>query len=265
MLEKKLGKKGQVTLFVIIAILVIVGIAIVVFLVPQLTKPAMTAEEAKIFLAGQSSSVKNYVAECVKLSYVKAIASVGYQGGYCSPVPVENIFISPYSVPYLVSKDNGYANNILMLSGNGASISREIDTCVDSSEVNKCINNFKSFRQLMDIKENGPLTWKTSFSGNNAVVSINYPLTLSKGEASTAIDAISLRFASGIPAVYDAALKITNSEVTTQDFNIDSYIRENPSSVTIERQGTPEGIYYYLTSVPKSGEEPYKFNFIVKR
>jgi len=261
-----MNKRGQIALFVIVGILIVGAVALFVMFQSGAVKAPVSAEEAEKIVAAEVSPVKDLVTGCVKESYSGAVVKIGLQGGYCSPVPVKYSQLGNYSVPYLVEKSGtSYINNILLLGGNGATISKEIDRCVDMQTMQtimKCINNFKSFKDV-DVKATGELTWKTTFSGTDILLDINYPITISKGESKTTIEEMKLNIKSGLLNAYNTAVQVTNSEVLTQDFDIDAYSIKNPNMILIERQGAPEATYYYLTTIPQESEEKYNFNFAV--
>jgi hypothetical protein len=259
-----MNKRGQIALFVIVGILIIGAVALFVMFRSGTIKAPVSAEEAEKIVAAEVSPVKDLVTGCIKESYSGAVVKIGLQGGYCSPVPVKYNQLGNYSVPYLVEKSGAsYINNILLLEGNGATISKEIDRCVDMQTIMKCINNFKSFKDV-DVKATGELTWKTTFSGTDILADINYPITISRGESKTTIEEMKLNIKSGLLNAYNTAVKITNSEVSSHDFDMDAFAREN-LFIRMDRQGTPEAIYYYLTTVPEANEGEYNFNFAVER
>lgn len=253
-------KRGQVTLFVIIAILLVGAVVLFLFLRPSIIQAPVSAEEAQKIVAAQSAPVRDLVIKCVEGPLRDAVIKVGFQGGYCNPVPVKYSQLGNYSVPYLVEKSgNQFRNNLLLLEGDGATISNEIVKCTDMEAVMKCINNFESFKPLIDVKSSGDLTFKISFIPPVTIrADIIYPLTLSKGSAKTTIKDMQLDIKSGLFNAYTAATDITNSEIKSHDFKIDEYVRNN-RFITMDRQET----YYYLTTVPIDTEEPYKFHFAV--
>jgi hypothetical protein len=259
-----MNKRGQITLFVIIAILLIGAVAVFLLFRTSVIKAPVSAEEAQKIVAAEVAPVQDLVTGCIKDSYQGALITIGLQGGYCSPVPVKYNQLGNISVPYLVEKSGtSYVNNILLLEGNGATVSKEIGRCADMQKIMKCINNFNSFRDVT-VKATGDLTWKTAFSGTDILLDINYPITISRGDAKTTIEEMKLSMKSGLLNAYNTAVKITNSEISSHDFDIDAYAREN-LFIRMDRQGTADAVYYYLTTVPESNEGEYNFNFAVER
>ncbi|MEM2956034.1 MAG: hypothetical protein QW041_00440 [Candidatus Pacearchaeota archaeon] len=258
-------KRGQITLFVIIAILLVGAVAIFLLFQQGIIKPSVSPEEAEKIVASEVQPVKDLMIRCVKESYFDALKKIGMQGGYCSPVPVKHNQIGNYSVPYLVEKSGErYINNILLLEGDGITIEKEIEKCTDMQKIMKCINNFKSFKDV-DVKASRDIRINTKFFNGKIILTINYPLTISRGSAKTTIEEMKLEIKSGLQNVYNAVIEITNSEIKNHDFNINEFARKN-LFVSIERQGALEGIYYYLKTKPQQeDEESYEFNFIVER
>lgn len=260
--RNSMKKRGQITIFIVIAVIIIAAIVLLTIFRPAVFRPRVSAEEAQKIVSAQVLPVSDFVADCLEGPYKESLVKIGYQGGYCSPVPVSYNQLGNYSVPYLVKESK---NNLLLLEGEGATISKEIERCVDMEEVIECINDFKAFEKLIDVKERGDLTFRTQFVPPlKIVVSIDYPLGLSRGEAKTEIQEMGFEVRSGLYSAYLAAADITSSELEEGDFDIDSYVRENPF-ITLDRQGVPGTVYYYLTTVPLEDEKEYDFHFGVER
>ena len=177
----KRGSRGQVTLFVVVAILIIAAIATLILFRSGAIKAPVSAEEAEKIVASQIQPIKDFVVNCVKTPYEKVVENIGIQGGFCSPASsgVKYSQLGTYSVPYLITKSgNSYSNNLLLLEGNGASISSEIVKCVNVSQIMKCINNFNSFKSIVDVTPVGEMTFSQSFSRPTTIAVSYTHLTL---------------------------------------------------------------------------------------
>jgi len=258
-------KRGQIAIFVIIAILIVGAISAFVLFSTGTIQAPVSAEDAQRIVASEVGPVKDLVTKCVKSAYDESALKIGLQGGYCSPVPVKNIKLGNYSLPYLVQKSGAdYSNNILLLEGNGATITSEIDRCIDIEKITKCIDNFRSFKDV-SVKPAGKLTWSVVITPPIAItLNIKYPLTISRGDASSSVNEMSTQTKTGLMSAYAVAVSVVNSEIKEHDFNMDEFARKN-LDVRMDRQGTPEAIYYYLTTTPLEDEGEYNFNFAVDR
>ena len=256
-------KRGQITLFVIIAIILIGAVATIVILRTGAIKAPVSAEEAEKIVASQIAPVKDLVTGCIQEPYSDSLKKIGMQGGYCT-VSLKNSQLGNYSVPYLVEKSgNDYINNLLLLNGGNATIAKEIDRCIDMEKIMSCID-FGIFKDVT-VNPTGELTWETEILPGKIIITVNYPLTISRGDAKATVDEMRLEVKTGLVNAYTAATAITNSEVSSHDFDIGDYSVKNPNKVMISRQGAPEAIYYYITTIPAESEEAYQFNFAVDR
>jgi len=258
-----LSKRGQVTLFIIIAIVLVAAVLFYLLILPKITKPAISTEEAQKLLAAQVEPIKKYVTDCVEKTFKKCVILIGYQGGYYNPI--RKIQAGNYSVPYLVYKEgNAWVNNLPLL----ATIGRNIDECTMANvqEIETCLDDFKEFKKIIDIEEE-ELTFATSSIQEYSItVDVNYPLLLKRSGAETSVDKMPFSFSACLGQAYKTATEIINSEVSTQNFNIDTYTRQNPMYIYIARQGLPEGIFYYLETIPPTtGIDVCNFHFGIKR
>ena len=258
-----LNKRGQISIFVIIAIVIVAAVLFFLVIQPQITRPALSAEEAQKLLASQIEPIKKYVTDCVEKTYMKCVTLIGYQGGYYKPARF--IQFGNYSIPYLVYKEgDNWANDLPLL----ATIGRNIDECAKSgsNDIKTCINDFKEFKKIIDIEEKPMAISTMEIQECSITIDVDYPLILKRSGSQTSVDKMPFSFSACLGQAYNAAIKITNSETTSQSFDIDTYTRQNPMYILIERQGIPEGIFYYLETIPPTTEiEPYHFHFGVQR
>jgi len=74
---KKGGRKAQVTLFVVIAIVLVAGVIFYFLLRNQVTRPAISSEDAQKLLAAQIEPIKKYTTDCVAKTYKECTEMIG--------------------------------------------------------------------------------------------------------------------------------------------------------------------------------------------
>jgi len=154
-------KRGQVTIFIIIAVVVIAGI--VAFLVMR--NPSVQ----NVSFAGNPEGVKSFVQKCLEDNTNVSIYDIALsEGVYNKEIKLNSINLPYYfyeGVEYIPSKET---------------IQNDISNLIDERTI-KCINNFKNFRDA-EITS-GKLEIKTTISDENVLVQTEYPITIkSNGE-----------------------------------------------------------------------------------
>jgi hypothetical protein len=259
------NKRGQVTIFVIIAIVIVAAVIFFLVIRPKITQPSLSAEEAQKFLASQIDPIKKYTTDCIEKTFKKCTILIGYQGGYYKPESSRSVASGNYSLPYLVYKEgDSWVNDLPLL----ATIGRNIDECAKDNinEIKTCLNDFKTFKETMDISEKEMTFTINSIEEYSINVDANYPLVLTRSGVTSSIDKMPFSYPVGLGQAYKTATEITNSERAGQSFDIDTYSSKNPAYIYIERQGIPEGIFYYLTTIPPQANlEAFHFQFGIQR
>ena len=269
------NKKGQVTIFVIIAILVLVGVAAVILLVPQLTKPAMSAEEAQVFLAGQVAPVQEFEKDCVNQVILTFFEKIGVQAGYYDYEPLSTI---EFAGPKVIAVYKDGSGTFVSKLPSTASLSTEFDRFMATEGyalLDNCTSNFKSFEKIMDVaQDKAARNISVEISDDVVTVKTFWPITLSIGEVSTTVSLPDFRLLIPLGTLLEVAADIANSEVQGVPFIGDKsaqYIKDHESkvaSIAIESFNYPtyQQTIFFLKSVPtRAGEQEYPFYFAVDR
>ena len=256
------GQKGQVTLFVIIAIVIMAAVLLFMIIKPSFIKQQVSAEEAEKVLATQGQAVKDLIEKCVSESFVKGVILVGYQGGYYKPSEYETLGI--YNVSYGCIKENGiYQNTLPFLTEIGRELEKYIASSSAAAEIDNCLKNFDSFKKAgIEVKPENRVITVGTIELTYIPVSIKWPLTLKAGSASMIISEMDFKVKSGLGIAHQVAAAITKGECTEGKFDIPIYLREHPIA-TVQVQVSNGKTYYYLITIPQEGEDPFNFHFIV--
>ena len=121
------NRGGQITIFIIIAILVIGAVALFFTLRGTLQREEVYAPEV--------ASVKNFVEECLDDTLIEGLYFVGLQGGYYY-VPDNSVKITHYSVPMHFFKSRADIPDINLFQ-------RELGFYIEQ-HFEECIYNFSS-------------------------------------------------------------------------------------------------------------------------
>lgn len=253
-------KKGQVTLFIILGIIIVtLAIILVYFYSSSKTGPGQEEIQQRLDAAALEP-IKELIKTCTKASLEKGIIKIGLQGGYYDPAYF--VQLGNYSVSYVyINKQNRLPTLY--------QISREIEAYSKSDEakeeIDSCINGFKSFKKAYDM-DIGKYELKVGeISDTSIPVEITYPITVSKEDVSLQISKVAYTIDSGLGTAYKVAVDIVNEEIATGSFDTSSYILSHSPLATIERQSSEGNIFYYLDTIPQEAEKAFKFHFIIKK
>jgi hypothetical protein len=192
-------KRGQVTIFVIIAILIVAGIFL--FFYVQNKTSSLTPTIPK-----DIQPVYNLVQDCLKETSENALIRIGEQGGYFL------IFDEPSiegRIPYYLQGTQESIPSQQEIEQNLAGFVRE--------ELGFCILNFKDFKE--DYKITHELKKSEVKILNNQVrFSLDYPLTISKEETAYQLKDFSI----DIPIRADKNIKVSQEIITEQKLHPES-------------------------------------------
>lgn len=256
-------KRGQVTIFIILGLVILIIIGFVFFQRINRTDTISDTQSDERFVTSQIEPVKKLVVDCVNKESLKGLRLIGKQGGYYKPAKFE--IVGDYKVAYGCFINNGERiNNLPLLS----SVSREFDEYINSdstqNEIAKCIDDFKFFGESGLIVADGTLVVSANIEYNKVGINMNYPLTISKGDYSANVDRMFGEIYVGLGKLHKVASDIINDECTGTKFNTDSYIRDNEPLSTIGMQYYNGNTFVYLSSITEGKEEPIDFHFVLQ-
>lgn len=175
------NKRAQVTIFIILAILIIGAVALFFTLRGTLQKEVYTPEVA---------SVKNFVDECLYGVGGEVIYTVGQGGGhYFPPEKSTETGITYYilnGINYMPSKEQ---------------VEKEISDFV-SNKLFFCTRNFVDFPEY-NITQ-GEIQTSSEIHENEVVLNVEYPLTISKGESKSRIKDFEVEIPVRLGVVYNS-------------------------------------------------------------
>ncbi len=244
------NKRGQITLFIIIGIVILFGVFIILFLVQQTRQiPAPPVEKVPL----EVESIRLYVQNCVDSTSELGWTAIGLKGGMMEEP--RNKFVEP-PFEFLTSSTRGaYAFPTL------DEVKTQYDLYMKDS-LRSCANNFVDFVEQGYRFTQGEINAQVIFSQNDITTTVDYPLTITKGNATSSLN----RFISAKPIrflkIYEVAQNISRrasqingdvdlSYLTSRDINITAVVSENRQVI-------------YTISDQKSliSGKPYTFIFV---
>jgi len=200
-------KRGQVTVFVIIGIFIILGFLLFFYL-----KEKTTIFTPDVVIPQEVAPVKRYVESCIQDIGEKAIIRLGMQSGYVE-IP-KNIAMNPgayISIGGPIKLPYWYLNG-MDTSPKLIDIQSQISNYV-SENLKSCLRNFSDFNQFI-IEEKGEIKTKTVIAEEEVVIKADYPLVIKnkKGDKITTL----LEYTTSVPVrlkrIYRLAKGIMEAE-----------------------------------------------------
>ena len=263
-----MSKRGQVTVFIILGIVVIAVIAFFLYLGGIFTKEEMTREEAERFVATQIEPIKNIVRDCVKKDLVEGVLFVSIQGGYFDPIYYETF--GGYDIAY-ACKEN--VNLLPLLSFIAGEIVQYQDSNIE--ETYACIES--GFDKVEDRGLDLTYDFSNLVLSNPIITSdkitqeVRFPFTVEKSGYTASVNEVMFEVKSNLAGVYGVAVDVVNAECGGAGFEVDDYVWEHNQALDIIpafiSNGPNQYGYYpwYLTSVGmEENGEVLKFHFCIE-
>jgi hypothetical protein len=173
------NKKGQLTIFLIISMIVLITLVILFYLQSKITESDKVDIQNIFSLELNTAPIELYIQNCLKKVSLNAIKNVSQQGGYYNLDNILSTNSSLYTTSYYF-----YENNIVM--PNKERVEEEIGNYIDDHLL-KCINEFNVFREEgFDISYHY-MRSSVTLKPMEASVSIEMPLKITRDSATQKI------------------------------------------------------------------------------
>lgn len=240
MIMKKANKKAQITIFIILGILMLLGSATIFYIKSHSSEENVSPE--KVYkVPEEARPIYDYMTACLRDKTKEALIIAGEQGGYIYPEEAGLIanfddqtesnsvsfmkgdnYIIPYYL-YMKSKNTcqeacAFDSEMPLLKqqGDGKGLSSSIDSQIEFyllENLEDCVDNFAEFKKLGYIitPQKDP-TVKVTITKNEVMTSMDYPLTISKGGIESNIDKFITHTPIRLQEIYELAKIITDTQ-----------------------------------------------------
>jgi len=250
-------KRGQVTVFVILGILIIVALAVIFYLYGERLKLSLKQEE---FDFSRVEVIKNYFESCIEKSGNEALALIGKQGGEIDPGFYKNWQGNKVSyLCYTTSYAACYNKKPFLLEF----VQNEVNNYVKQQLIS-CTNDLQDVaRSRGYIIQASTLNVNTQINPYNAIIEANYPITIKSGSA-TQIQLNDFSKIINIPLgrLIKVADDIVDMEINNPQGIVfyDGYMIRQNGEIEIQRH-TIDDTEIYITRVRNN---PYQFQFAIQ-
>jgi len=202
-------KKGQITIFIIIALVLIIGGGVIIYLTT--IKEVVKIEE--IVYPQEVQTISNYVTQCAQDAAKEAIIILGSQGGFIEFPPeieferasylrMDNFGL--YKIPYWVFQRKSRIPPIdyIQFQLNGFTKERTLE----------CIDNFKAFEQQFTITPLEEMKVVSILTEGDVLFEIMYPLEIKTKDKEFNVEKFNFFVPVRLKQIYELAVKILAAE-----------------------------------------------------
>lgn len=228
------SKKGQVTIFVILAIAIVAVIAIIFFV----------SRNGKLSGNGVTPDPQQYLTSCLEPFVKSSAAALSRQGGYREPTGF--IVYNDTKLPYLCYTSDYYVPCIVQQSNILGQFSHELEQSL-LPEAQTCVQSFKEDYESQGYSiQTSTVRVNVSFAPHRLGVQVIAPLTITK-EVSKTYTHFDLTFDSSLYDLLSLAENIIAFESTYGDSETTLYLRYYPN-IRIDKVRLSEGSKVYTVS-----------------
>jgi len=258
-----LENKAQVTTFIIIGVVIIIGGAAAILLRDMPASEDSVEEITKgQIVPAESSAIKAYIESCIKTVSLPLIEDIGYNGGSLNPLSFKMYPINdaPVKFRYMCTAlpGRGCVNRLTtrksMQDVLNAKIKLGLETCIDLDQ----------FRDMGYVVIEGEKSVNAKIASTDVNVELMFPITISKEEFKIELNQFSSNLRLELGKVFDLAVRILNSEILNGYFDQDEWMRQHGGEVVIEKHKPYPHTVYRLTKFNREIDENYTFNFAVE-
>jgi len=220
----KRGVRGQVAVFVIIAIL-IVAVVLIIFAFPRI----------KPFFTGQEFTPQSYLRSCIEPSVKEGMDLLARQGGYANPEG------------YLCYTSQYYDTCVVQDAMVKNRIEQELNKIIEP-RARECAANLKTEyeKRGYSVSQN-TISSKTTIDPGKINVEFKMPILVSKGEESNSYQGFTIGIPSQMYDILFISMSIIDYESTYGDSETTLYLQYYPD-LKIEKTKLSEGSKVYIVS-----------------
>jgi len=240
--------RGQLTIFIIIAIIIVAIVSLFFILRGNLQIKNGNADI-------NADRVYTFVDNCIDKTINQAILEIGQRGGYFS-VPEKSI---GGEIPYYIYNNKKYIPSKEKIENEIQDYTKE--------QLNECTNNFQDFADI-EIREDD-LEVKVNIKETEIIFEINYPITIIKEESKTNLKDFDNKI---IPVkfgvMYEVANEIIESQMNKKDIClscISSITEEKDVYLNLIDYNDNATIFIMNDEQSLLNNEPVRFIFAIER
>ncbi len=287
-----MNKRGQVTIFVILGIVVVAAFVLIFFLTDISFKDELSYEEAQVFVNSRIEPFRTFVEDCAEDSAMVVLNTLGRQGGYVVPRAGDyDIVLSSgedYGVlNYAAFKEDGeYTNVYPSLERSRDEFERVLrDIALDPDNTDmvfgKCIDDFDYFDDAFDDVSYGDMDVDVDFD-NKIRIRLNFPVTVERSSYETTIANYLVEIPIDMEEIHAVSAMLVNnaiendgdmsqltlevSDLSSRYVDRDDHVAAsftNYNTIGVEDYNNEENLLFKLLYQNDGLDEDYEYRFLV--
>lgn len=237
-MNRKMNRKGQLTIFIIIGIVLLFSTALIIYIKQSVVEYKPPVEVAVEQVPTELRPLQTFITECAKSTVLEAVKKAGTQGGYIDtskisvndndPTSGQGISLSPGSdvkIPYWYymqspndcSQDCALATeqpSLYRSAGIGNSLEEQFDKYVEQ-RISICLSNFEQFKQQGLEIEAGKMKAFTTIAKTDVFVQLDFPITVKLQNRVETMSKFTARIPVNLGKFYDLAAELTKKEISS--------------------------------------------------
>jgi len=244
------NKRGQLTIFVIVAIVLLFSVLVYFFIVTR--ESEVSIEEQR---SGPAGEVYTYTKECIEDAAFSAAERFGLQQGYYVIPEDISIETAIYRIAYYYLRGNILVPEIDLLE-------REFSKFLSEEIFFEC-SDFSEFENRFDITL-GIIDSKTTILEDSVIVNVDYPIIIRSSDTNTEISRFSYTLPIRIGHIIDVSRDLVEKTREDPGFVDLTFLLNQDVDVSIADYDECTKIYILLDELSETNTgDPYVFSFAV--
>ncbi len=236
------NKRGQIGIFIIIALVVVVGIVLLVVLMPKF-KPSTSGVNG--------DNPKEFIESCLKDEIKNNLDLVGLGGGFVNPKG--NVMYKGLDYKYLCYTNENYKPCIVQEALIKDRIESEMTSALNG-KVKECVKQFSDESERRGNKISvGSVSENVELNTGKLIVNVIAPMTIT-GENTRNFNNFKIEYPSNMYDLSFVATSIVSFEATYGNSEITTYLQYYPNLI-IEKTKIDDGSTIYIVSDVISNEK----------
>jgi hypothetical protein len=239
----KKNKRGQITIFVILSLIIVSGI-ILFFLLRKPPNTTVSSENPNL-----------YIQNCVKGPLDKGIEIISKQGGDINPKG--SIMYGGYNLTYLCYTSGYYKQCINQRPLLIEHIEEQLKDYI-TPQIKSCFDGLRiELEKKGEVELGTNMDFNVSLKPKQVIVNINRNLKITKGDSSQNFKEFNIKIINPLYDLAEIATEISNQEARYCNFNLLGFMLIYPNyEITKNRDGNSNNIY---TVRFRGSEDEFKF------
>ncbi|MFC1801760.1 hypothetical protein ACFLZB_04835 [Nanoarchaeota archaeon] len=223
-----MNKRGQVTIFIIIGIIIVVALVLFFALRSSLVEQQLEVARPVVEqIPTEFEPIRIFTEDCIKVTAEDGLTRLGQQGGYIYPVLWDNlnfneinptdsdgVVMGSAKVPYYWFNKAQNNQNVILLSSNMPTkedMQNDLALFIEN-ELAACLDSYNNFVDLGFEFEEGTFDAQVSIVPGSVRVAVTHPLTINRGASQSSFGNFYTEVPVDLNQMYEVANQIVDAE-----------------------------------------------------